>query len=192
MRSGSGDATAESLSPSALAQRQLVTRRAPPLGPGFPHSHVVPVCPTPRQDQRKLTAWLVGAARSCRLPARVELQRWVATGMHIQLKHHSDNGYTRNVATTATAATLVAGRGKRLQKRRRAPPGGRAAPARTVRPWGGRPAPSFRKLIRKVPSYATTSSGFPTTGGVSATGTRCSVSPIELQHMPKGLRRAYR
>ena len=32
------------------------------------------------------------------------------------------------------------------QKRRRAPPGGRAAPARTVRPWGGRPAPSY--LIR--------------------------------------------
>src|SRR5690242_9379662 len=91
------------------------------------------------------------------------------------LRRHRDNGYTRNVATTATAATLVAGRGKRLQKRRRAPPGGRAAPARTVRPWGGRPAPSFRKLIRKVPSYATTSSGFPTTGGVSATGARCSV-----------------
>jgi hypothetical protein len=33
---------------------------------------------------------------------------------------------------------------KRLQaKRKRAPPGGRAAPARTVRPWGGRPAPSL-------------------------------------------------
>jgi hypothetical protein len=59
------------------------------------------------------------------------------------LRHHRDNGYTRNVATTATAATLVAGRGKRLQKRRRAPPGGRAAPARTVRPWGGRPVPSL-------------------------------------------------
>ena len=29
-------------------------------------------------------------------------------------------------------------------KRRRAPPGGRAAPARTVRPWGGRPAPSYQ------------------------------------------------
>jgi len=107
-------------------------------------------------------------------------------------RRHRDNGNTGKAATAATAATLVAGRGKRLQKRRRAPPGGRAAPARTVRPWGGRPVPSFRKLIRKVPSYATTSSGFPPTGGVSATGTRCSVSPIELQHMRKGLRRAYR
>ena len=34
----------------------------------------------------------------------------------------------------------------RPQKRRRAPPGGRAAPARTVRPWGGRPTPSY--LVR--------------------------------------------
>ena len=32
------------------------------------------------------------------------------------------------------------------RNRRRAPPGGRAAPARTVRPWGGRPTPSY--LIR--------------------------------------------
>ena len=44
--------------------------------------------------------------------------------MHIQLKHHSDNGYTRNVATTATAATLVAGRGKRLQKKEAGAAGG--------------------------------------------------------------------
>src|SRR5579859_1803134 len=33
-------------------------------------------------------------------------------------------------------------------ERRRPPPGGRAGAARTVRPWGGRPAPSLSKLIR--------------------------------------------
>jgi hypothetical protein len=46
------------------------------------------------------------------------------------------------------------------------------------------------KLIRKVLPYATTSVVFATTGGESATGTRCGVSPIELQHMRQGLRRS--
>ena len=89
---------------------------------------------------------------------------------------------------------LRSGRGRLPwpRKRRRAPPGGRAAPARTVRPWGGRPASSYRKLICKVPPYATTCARFTTTSGRSATGTRCSVSPIELEHMPKGLRSAFR
>jgi hypothetical protein len=54
------------------------------------------------------------------------------------------------------------GAGHGSGKRRRAPPGGRVAPARTVRPWGGRPAPSLYKLNCKVPPYATTSIGFPT------------------------------
>jgi len=35
------------------------------------------------------------------------------------------------------------GAGNDCKKRRRAPPGGRAVPARTVRPWGGRPVPSL-------------------------------------------------
>ena len=85
-----------------------------------------------------------------------------------------------------TYSSTLAGR-----KRRRAPPGGRAAPARTVRPWGGGRLRPIDKLIRKVPPYATTSVGFATAGGVSATGTRCSVSPIELQHMSMGLGRVY-
>ncbi len=66
--------------------------------------------------------------------------------------------------------------GTRVRKRRRAPPGGRAAPARTVRPWGGRPVPSLCKLIHKVLPYATTDVFFAITSGVSATVTPCSVS----------------
>src|SRR5689334_18897324 len=59
-------------------------------------------------------------------------------------RRHRGNGNSRNGATATTAATLVAGAGNDCRrKRRRAPPGGRAVPARTVRPWGGRPVLSF-------------------------------------------------
>ena len=47
------------------------------------------------------------------------------------------------VVPRATSAVTEVHFCHRAPKRRRAPPGGRAAPARTVRPWGGRPAPSL-------------------------------------------------
>src|SRR5581483_8283067 len=100
---------------------------------------------------------------------------------------------SRSAATAATAATLVAGRRKRLQEkgggRRR---GGERRPRARSGPGGGGRLRPYGEHICKVPPYATTRVGFPTTGGVSATGTRCSVSSIELQHMPMGLRRVYR
>src|SRR6266704_1312503 len=68
--------------------------------------------------------------------------------------------------------------------------GGERRPRARSGPGGGGRLRPYRKLNRKVPPYATTSVGFPTAGGVSATGTRCSVSPIELQHMRMGLRRS--
>src|SRR6266481_9513820 len=110
-------------------------------------------------------------------------------------------------ATVVTAASQVtsAATGDHFRhtgrKRKRAPPGGRAAPARTVRPWGGRPVPSLCKLIHKVLPYATTGVFFAITFGVSAIRTTtCGVRhrhPLQrqlsaLQHMPKGLRRVYR
>ncbi len=50
--------------------------------------------------------------------------------------------------------------------------------ARTHGPaLGGEAGPVLtRKLIRKMRSYATTSAFFATTGGESATGTRCGIS----------------
>jgi hypothetical protein len=103
--------------------------------------------------------------------------------------HHTGNRSSRNAATTAT---LVARHGNVPRKgggRRR---GGERRPRARSGPGGGGRLRPYRKLIRKVPSYATTGTGFPAAGGVSATGARCSVSPKELQHMRKGLRRASR
>jgi hypothetical protein len=106
-------------------------------------------------------------------------------------RRHKGNRHSRNGATAATAATLVAGSRKRSEKKEAGTAGGESG-ARAHGPALGGEAGSvlIGKLIRKVPSYATTSTGFPATGGVSATGTRCSVSPIELKHMGQGLRRA--
>lgn len=62
------------------------------------------------------------------------------------------HSYTDATEATGTAGTepqqpqqrqSSRGMGTIAEKRRRAPPGGRAVPARTVRPWGGRPVPSL-------------------------------------------------
>jgi hypothetical protein len=62
------------------------------------------------------------------------------------------HSYTEATQATGTAGTepqqpqqrhSSRGAGNDWRKRRRAPPGGRAVPARTVRPWGGRPVPSL-------------------------------------------------
>jgi hypothetical protein len=103
----------------------------------------VPVRPAPGQHQRGLPVQTIEASgRSSRV--RVKQRRSVV------------GAYTSGLTCDGGNRSGEPG------KRRRAPPGGRVAPARTVRPWGGRPAPSLCKLNCKVPSYATTSIGFPT------------------------------
>jgi hypothetical protein len=61
----------------------------------------------------------------------------------------------------------------------RPPLGGRAGAALRVRPWGGRPAPSFRKAYLH---WAL----------VSTTEARIQRQPMELQHMPHAYEQVYR
>src|SRR5690242_11457923 len=108
-------------------------------------------------------------------------------------RRHRGNGNSRNLATAATAATLVAGRRKRLPEKEAGTAGGESG-ARAHGPALGGEAGSvlIGSLSAKCPRMRPPVPDFPATGGVSATGTRCSVSPIELQHIRKGLRRVYR
>jgi hypothetical protein len=69
--------------------------------------------------------------------------------------------------------------------------GGERGPRARSGPGGGGRLRPYRKAYPHGTWYATTGVRFDT-GGVSPQVPSCSVSPIELQHMPQGLRRVYR
>ena len=164
------------------------------LDPGFPTPPLSQPVPLPVRTSANFRSSRQGPGRGRhRLRARVELRGWAARHVHIHnqapLRQRAQREDSHNNHNSDT------GRGVRVRSRRKGGGrrrGGERRPRARSGPGGGGRLRPYRKLIRKVPSYATTSSGFPATGGVSATGTRCSVSPIELQHMRKGLRRVYR
>src|SRR5579859_3135961 len=94
--------------------------------------------------------------------------------------------------SAATQATGVAGQQPQQPQQRHASPGtgsgckkgggrrrgGERRPRARSGPGGGGRLRPYSELIHKVPPYATTRGGFPATDGESATGTRCSVSPM--------------
>jgi hypothetical protein len=156
-------------------------------GPAFLHSPVVPVCPSPRQDQHKLPAGPTGAARAVVFWPGLNCADGgmrVCTSIH---RRHRGIGNNRNEATAATAATLVAGRKKRLQKKEAGTAGGESG-ARAHGPALGGEAGSvlIGSLSAKCPRMRPPVPDFPATGGVSATGTRCSVSPNRITTYAEG------